>query len=164
VLARLFLAELPPVNPGPLLVYAPKLALAKLQLLPRNVSGRDLHVHVRVVGVPVDGGDHPRLREALGQMPVDHLFGFFVVHLPVKRVDSPVMRPRLPLTSMGLCQLVFFELPGELAQVCHPFFVADFFRTGPIDVLRHVLRPDPLTLPFGRPLAADVSRVIGCRA
>jgi hypothetical protein len=132
-----------------------------LQFFSVNVSGRDLHMHMRVVGVSVDGGEHPRFRETLTQMPVDQLLRFFVVNFPIKRIDGPVMGSRFAPSSVRLRQFILFELPGEFSQVRHPLLVADFFLAGAIYIFGYILRPDSFFLPFGRPLAADVARMIG---
>jgi hypothetical protein len=78
MLLRVLLAELTPVNPRPLLVNRLELAPVKLQFLSLNVSGRNLHMHMRVVRVSVDGGNHFGLRETLLEVTIDHLFGFLI--------------------------------------------------------------------------------------
>lgn len=100
MLALVALAELAPVNTRPLLVDRTKLLMPQMEFAPVGVARRDVDMHVRVIGVSVDGGDEARPRQTLREVAVDHLFGLVVAHLLVEGINQAVMRARLAVPAL----------------------------------------------------------------
>lgn len=72
-------------------------------------------MHMRVIGVSVDGGDNSGFGEIFFQMLADHFLCFLVVNFTVERINHPVVCSALAVASVRACQLIFFRLPGELS-------------------------------------------------
>lgn len=130
---------------------------------------------MQVIGVAMERVDDRAFGEILLLVLGDHLDGLLVTRLLVKGVDRAVIGARLAGALVRPLQLILVALARILGQIRATLFVSDLFGCGllllrhrpvsdfplpAVDVLRHVLRPDPLVITFGRALLRVVIRAV----